>query len=287
MVLETLISPKLAEQKPLYMFILGMLYASIAVFLSLWIFKDQASLIVVFLTVLACVPLIYRTIRYEEKQDTELKDEKSRLKSHRHALYFFIYLFMGFTVAFAAWFIFLPGHIVQNLFSAQMLTINLINNQVTANSVTAFATSFGLMGNIIANNLKVLFFCIFFAFFYGAGAIFILTWNASVISAAVGTFVRSNLEKYAAQAGFVKVAAYFHVFSIALLRYMTHGIFEILAYFIGGLAGGLISVAVIRHEPGDPNFRKVMFDALDLFLLAVLSVLVAGVIEVYITPLMF
>lgn len=287
MVLETLVSPSLAEKKPFYMFILGMLYASIAVFLSLWIFKDQASLIVVFLTVLACVPLIYQTIKDEEKKDEELDDERSMLKQHKKALSFFVYLFLGFIVAFSAWFIFLPGNVVQNLFSAQMLTINLINNQVTANSVTALVTGVDLMTNIIANNLKVLFFCIFFAFFYGAGAIFILTWNASVISAAIGTFIRNNLETYAATVGLLKVAAYFHVFSIAILRYMTHGIFEILAYFIGGLAGGLISVAVIRHEPGDPNFRKVMFDALDLFLLAVVCILVGGVIEVYVTPLMF
>ena len=40
------------------------------------------------------------------------------------------------------------------------------------------------------------------------------------------------------------------MYAIGMTRYMTHGIFEILAYFIGGLAGGLISVAIIRHGMG-------------------------------------
>lgn len=282
MVLERLVTPEGAEKKPLYMLPLGILYASVAVFLSLWIFRDQASLIVVFLTVLACVPLVYRMINFEEKKDSQIKSEVSLLKEHKKALYSFVYLFLGFVIAFAIWFIVLPSNLVQNLFSSQLSTINLINNQVTAN-----ATSLNTASSIIINNLKVLFFCTFFAFFYGAGAIFILTWNASVIAAAMGAFVRANIEKYAVQTGFLKMAAYFHVFSISLLRYMTHGIFEIVAYFIGGLAGGLISVAVIRHTPGDKIFNRVMLDALDLLLLAVAAVLIGGFIEVYITPLMF
>ena len=51
-------------------------------------------------------------------------------------------------------------------------------------------------------------FCVFFSFFYGAGAIFILVWNASVISAAIGSFVRSNIEKLAAAEGLMIVVNY-------------------------------------------------------------------------------
>ena len=73
MVVESLIKPWIAEARPRTLFLYGFLYASVAVILSLWIFKDQASMIMVFLTVLACVPLIYKAIVQEEKKNLKLK----------------------------------------------------------------------------------------------------------------------------------------------------------------------------------------------------------------------
>lgn len=285
MVLEDLLTPEGAERKPWHMMPLGALYASIGVFLALWIFREQASLIVVFLTVMACIPLVYKIIKFEEDKEIKIDKESGILKEHRKALLSFIYLFLGFVIAFSIWFIALPAGFVKDLFATQMFTISSINNAVTANVITGHATGLGLLWSIIANNLKVLFFCVFFSFFYGTGAIFILTWNASVISSAIGSFVRGNIEKIAAAEGLMKVATYTHMYAIGMTRYMTHGIFEILAYFIGGLAGGLISVAIIRHRMGERIFNKVMLDALDLIVLALVTTLFAGIIEVYVTPL--
>ena len=73
MVLESLINPFKAERKPWEMFFIGFLYSSVGIALSLWIFKDQASLIMVFLTVMACIPVVYNTIKYEEKKDSDDK----------------------------------------------------------------------------------------------------------------------------------------------------------------------------------------------------------------------
>ncbi|MFH1065329.1 MAG: stage II sporulation protein M [Nanoarchaeota archaeon] len=285
MVLEDLLTPEGAERKPRHMLPLGALYASIGVFLALWIFREQASLIVVFLTVMACIPLMYKIIKFEEEKETKIEKEMNILKEHRKALMSFIYLFMGFVIAYSIWFIALPASFVQDLFATQMFTISSINNAVTANAITGNAAGLGLLWSIMANNLKVLFFCVFFSFFYGAGAIFILAWNASVISAAIGSFVRSNIEKIAAAEGLMRIVTYTHMYAIGMTRYMTHGIFEILAYFIGGLAGGLISVAIIRHRMGERIFNKVMMDALDLIVLAIICTLFAGIIEVYVTPL--
>ena len=64
MVLESLMKAKLAEKRPWDVFYLGILYASVAIFLSLWIFRDQTSLVMVFLTVMAAVPFMYRIILY-------------------------------------------------------------------------------------------------------------------------------------------------------------------------------------------------------------------------------
>ena len=60
MVLESLIGTQKAEHSPWDLFFIGLLFASVAVFLSLWIFKDHSSLVMVFLTVMACIPIIHK-----------------------------------------------------------------------------------------------------------------------------------------------------------------------------------------------------------------------------------
>lgn len=282
MVLESLIGPARAEAKPFRMFWFGILFSSIAVILGLWIFKEQSSLIMVFLTVFACIPLLYKTIKYEEKKDDLVIKENLLLKAHGRALSYLMFLFLGFVVSLSLWYVFLPADLTQTLFSAQLSTIRNINSQIVGNF---FSNSF--FGQIFANNIKVLLFCIFFSFFYGAGAIFILTWNASVISGAIGTFVRNNLGDYAGALGLVKLAGYFHIFTFGFFKYMTHGIFEIAAYFVGGLAGGIISVAVIRHEVETKEFRHVLMDSIDLIILAVVLLVIAAIVEVFITPSLF
>ena len=146
---------------------------------------------------------------------------------------------------------------------------------------------FSTFSKILFNNIKVLSFAVLFAFVYGAGAIFILTWNASVIGTAIGSFIRSNLSQYAGLLGFEKFSSYFNVVSIGLLRYILHGIPEILAYFYGGLAGGIISVAIIKKHYKDEKFSHILFDISELLIISISFLLVAAFIEVYITPILF
>ena len=69
MVFESLINPIKAEKRPWEMLFIGMIYSSFAIILSLFIFREDASLVMIFLTTLAAVPLIYGAIKIEEKKD--------------------------------------------------------------------------------------------------------------------------------------------------------------------------------------------------------------------------
>lgn len=282
MVLESLINPLKAEKEPWEMFFIGLLYASVAIILSLWIFKDSASLVMVFLTSISAIPLIYRTIKLEELKGIKIQKEGRLLKEHGRALSFFMFLFFGVTVAYTIWYVFLPSALVNALFNTQTQTIVEISNRVTGS-----ISGYEVLSKIFLNNIKVLAFCILFSFLYGAGAIFILTWNASVIGTAIGNFIRTNIEGYALSTGLEKVASYFHIFSIGFLKYTVHGIPEILAYFVGALAGGIISIAVIRHDFRTKKFEKVILDSADLLLISFILLVLAAVLEVYITPLLF
>lgn len=283
MVLESLTTPYKAEKHPWEMFFIGLIYSSVAIFISLQIFESMAGLISVFLTVMASIPIMYSTIKFEEKKDLDGLKETSLLREHSKAIMLFVFLFAGVMVAYSLWYIFLPVEQVKGLFSVQIDTIKNINSNV----VTGASPNYEYFTRIFTNNIKVLIFCILFSFFYGAGAIFILTWNASVISVAIGTFFRNNISNYVELIGLHKLAGYFHIFSISLARYMIHGFPEIMAYFIGGLAGGIISVAVIRHDFRSKDFEKIMLDSADLILLAFVFLVIGAILEVYVTPVLF
>jgi len=74
---------------------------------------------------------------------------------------------------------------------------------------------------------------------------------------------------------------------LGLLRYAIHGIPEIASYFIVALAGGMVSVAVIKHETGTERFWEILHDSLNLIIIAVVVLFIAALLEVFVTPLLF
>ena len=189
-----------------------------------------------------------------------------------------MWLFLGFVIAFAFWYIVLPNSAGQN-FNFQIRTFCAINSpsnfqQCVGNygaSVTGAATKTGAFLSIFANNISVLIFTLIFSLAFGAGAVFILVWNASVIAAGIGIFAKGNLGQL----------------PIGFLRYMIHGIPEIAAYFVGALAGGIISVAVVRKDLKGERMWRILEDALILLIIAIVILLVAAFVEVYITHAIF
>lgn len=283
--LEMLISPKKAERNPWEMFFVGMFYASISILLVGWIFSQDAVLskysgiLVVTFTVMFSLPFVYYMIRYEEKKAVTHMGAWKLIKEHEKALWAFLWLFMGFVVAYSFWYILLPTTLS---FKAQIETYCLINRPAAFEecvaqygakgvSTTVFATNKERLFLIFSNNIYVLIFTLVFSLLFGAGVIFILAWNASVIAAAIGIFTQSKLS----------------ALPMALARYMIHGLPEIAAYFISAIAGGIISIAVIRKEVMTPKFWDVLQDSLNLIIIAVVILFLAALMEVFITPLLF
>lgn len=291
--LETLIHPKNAERRPWGMFFIGMIYASFSILFVNWIFlnnpvfTDYVSVLIITFTVMLSVPFMYYTIKYEERKDDYIAKERMLIKEHGKALLSFLYLFLGFLVAFSIAYIALPNDIAAKDFKIQIeqyCTMNMPSNyktcvaqyagvdSITGNAITGnISAQWSRVLSIFENNLFVLIFCIISSLAFGAGAIFILTWNASVIAAAVGIFAKDSL------AGM----------PLALARYMIHGLPEIAAYFIAGLAGGIISAAVISNDFAKRGFLHIILDFLDMILIAVVILAIAALTEVFITPALF
>jgi len=291
LVLENILSPQNAEEKPALMIFLGFLYTTLAMFLSYYIFEAYSSIFMVFLATIACAPMIYRIMKMEEEKDITDMEEKILLKEHSKALKSFMYLFIGATLCFALWYVVLPQDMVSTLFHSQTSTITSINARaaVTGNVAGIAGTGNSIspasaFSRIFFNNVKVLLFCILFSFLYGAGAIFILIWNASIVGAAIGSFIRTSIDTIVATTCGPNVGTTFCAVTSGILRYTIHGIPEILAYFVAALAGGIISIAVINHEFTSRKFEHILLDSADLLMLAIGILFVAALLEVFVTP---
>src|SRR3989344_6360862 len=156
MVVEALLFPLKAEKKPWEMFFLGFLYTSVGILLALWIFRDQASLIMVFMITMASLPIFYNTMRLEESKDLIIEKESTILHEHNKAITFFMYLFVGVAISCAAWYVLLPTDVTNNVFSSQVGTINTINNNVSGNVFNTL----GVFWRIFFNNFKVMAFSV-------------------------------------------------------------------------------------------------------------------------------
>lgn len=284
--LESLVNPKRLEKGPWKMFFIGLLYASLSLLLVQLFFSSDpvlskySGLLVVTFCVMFSLPFIYFVIKEEESEDEVIEGPRGVWRVHKDAIFSFIWLFVGFVIAFSFWYIVLAD---STLLNAQIETYCMINSpgniagcveQYSAGQIltpTGSATNVGRFLSILENNIYVLIFTLIFSLIFGAGAVFILAWNATVIASAIGIFTNYKL------AGI----------PLGLMRYMIHGVPEIASYFIAALAGGILGTGFIRHGIKDRRFYHVLENVILLLFLALLVLLVAGVMEVYLTPLLY
>ncbi len=281
--LEFLMNPKKAERRPWEMMIIGFFYAVVAILVSIFLFHGSAALekynsvfMVTFTTILS-IPFMYYIVKLEERKEKKIKEEGALIKEHGKAISALMFLFIGYLIAFSLAFILMPQDLVDSCFTAQLESYCAINSgdlqncaKIMGNSVTGKNVEISLKGvsSILANNFFVMITVLLFSFLFGGGAIFILAWNASVIGTAIGLFSEGAVQNI----------------PVSFLRYLVHGLPEIAAYFVAALAGGIISVAVIKHDFGKKEFWHVIQDSLDLIILALIILVVAAFMEIFLTP---
>ncbi|MEK6960264.1 MAG: stage II sporulation protein M [Nanoarchaeota archaeon] len=274
MVLERLVKVRNLESKPWELFLLGLVWTAFAAGISLYLFPAYASLVSVTFTVMLTLPFVYTSMAREEEIYHDPHGELSLIRAHSHLFVCFVSLFLGILAAYILWFVLGPDELVADLFAAQAATI------ANVNGATGNVVGISTFWIIFWHNMRILLVSTLLAFFLGAGPIFILTWNASVIATAVGSQFRDGIDMLAAAQGTLSWSDTLFTMAFPFTRYLLHGVPEILAYIIGGLAGGLISIAVIRHKFGSSHFLRTMGDAFTMLVLSILILAVAGIIEV-------
>lgn len=285
--LESLINPKKVDKGPWKMFFVGLVYASLSLLLVHFFFGSDAVLsqasgmTVVAFCIMFSLPFMYFIIKQEEIEDEEVEGFLSVWKMHKNAVYALMWLFLGFVIAFSFWHMVLQDN---NLLNFQIQTYCQINSPGEIDDciarysfdsaqagVTGNVSKIGRFLSIIENNVYVMIFTLIFSLIFGAGAIFILIWNASVIAAAIGIFTKYSITEL----------------PLGILRYMIHGFPEIAAYFVAALAGGIFGFGAIKNGIRNRKFLRVVENSVVLICIALFLLLIAALIEVYFTPLLF
>jgi uncharacterized membrane protein SpoIIM required for sporulation len=134
---------------------------------------------------------------------------------------------------------------------------------------------------IMLNNIKLLIFIFFTSFIFAAGSLFIIAWNASII----GVYIGENALKYAAlyKLSFAPIVSKFGVYIFAffysIAQIFFHGMLEFVGFFIAAIAGGVISVAVIKHQLFSKKFNKIALETIAIFMLSAALIIIAAYIE--------
>jgi len=254
MVLDSLIEDKEALKDPIKTFFLGVIISLISLFISYTIFTESTGLFTVIIITLATLPFINKLLKYEESEDEKIMDASTFTERYGDVIVTYIAFFSGMILAMSLSFVVLPDTVAERVFDEQIKEINIIRGKFD------FGNQFL---EIFLNNISVLMLSFLFSFLFGSGAIFILGWNASVLAAAIGLISKAS--------GGVKAVP------AAVMMFLPHGSFEIGAYFIGAIAGGLISAAVTRRK--SVKFWPIVNDSLKLLVISFVFLIIGGIIE--------
>lgn len=312
MVLETLLPSSIARQKPHYMMLIAFLFAIVGMWLAYFIFPFSASILTIAFIVIAAEPLLRRTFLQEEDEEARAPGPASTfLERHFDLITMYSWFFLGLVIAFMAWYIILPastpercllGNVCgdfptrESIFSEQerqLYSIGQLRESATPAMgdvvlpFTGFAVPpqaegdyWGIVQFLFANNTTVLLLAILFSFLFGEGALFLISWNASIIGTVMG--------KISAQA--MAASPVHDIFSIIYslaygiyhgIGFIPHGIPEIGAYYIGAIAGGIISASMAKQAYRKDEFKIIAKDAAGLILVAIALLWVGAMIESY------
>jgi len=269
MVLEHLLPADWLERKASFAFLVGIIYAVIGIIIAKMFFPKDPSLVVVAFTSILLLPLMRKLFSIEEKQEKHEKQFslKRLFKDEGDFVKTYLFLAAGVFLVYVVASIMLPGFEVNSLFREQLEL-----RGAGASGAATFTS--GLFMNILINNIGVLLACFALSFFTGDGAVFLVTWNASLWGTIFGVTARNA-------AAAAHTNPWWYLF-LVLLIVLPHAIIEMLSYILAGIGGGLISadIEVDKGEKKKDRFKKVFYSYTgSLILAAVILLLIGALLE--------
>jgi len=255
--IDVLFKSYLIRKKPIYSVLLGFFFVVIGYGFSFLIFHENPSFPSILLTTLAAAPVMIRLIEIEKWEPKHEKVAGKLFERHKGVIEAYFNLFFGMAIAFAILYILLPENMSNVIFSEQ-----------SKKFVSGlFIEPRTVLSMILLNNIGLLFLFFLLSLFYGAGSVFLLTWNASILGVVWGRAFKSI---------FISgISLFFIQKTLFAFPYLLP---EVLAYFLASVAGGIVSVNLNKKK----RIKTAMLDSLLILGISIIIILIAGVVEVLI-----
>jgi len=262
--IESIISPGSAERKSWTAIGVGFLFTVIAALITFVIetfsvCHGAGYLLVSFITI-AAAPLFVRVFGIEEH-----KKRGNILERHWPVIEVYAYFFIGVIIASSFFFALYGDRGSKCLFTDQLSALNnigVINEKnlpacgPEGSTITGLAVVHKSWESFFVNNVSLLLLLFIFSLVLGAGSVWLISWNASVI----GVLIGYNLDP------------------LILIKILPHGIFEFGGYFLGAVAGGILSAAIVQERIKD-EYERVLKDSFIYLGLAVAMIFLGAIIE--------
>ncbi len=272
MVLEAIVTPRDARKNAWKIAVLAFVFVTLGILAAdfLGIYK---SIIAISLISIPAVPFVWRLFDFEEEETEKSVVLGSRtIARHFPVILVLSMLFIGFIAGFTFWYFALPPEKVGEVFEVQLNELRSIGT-LSGGTIETIANErfIQVFEGLFFHNFGVLLIIILFSILYSAGAVFVFVWNASIIGTFIGNYAKTN-------AG-TSIAALFGGIATGALGLIPHGSFELLAYLIAALAGGILSSAITREVHKTDVFLLVIHDVLKLTAISVIFLAIGAFIE--------
>lgn len=271
--LESLFSFEALDKRPYLIIIWSIIIGSVAIILSLPLpyyrifglagnIVDIRGLLAIIFTIVPASYFMTNFIKREEEDQEEMiikKYQSGIWERHGKHIFIFLLYFFSLTLTFSLWNFFLPDTFFQ-IQKLELVRIGSENAAILSGNLTAEANFF----MFLFNNLRLTMFSFVVGLLFGAGAIFILTWNSSLLS--------------------TKIAIKAKILTgipLATSSFISHGVFEIGGYVLAGLAGSIISAAILRSHHKRGVMRRIILDSVYILALAVIFIFLGAWIEAF------
>ncbi|MBS3139451.1 hypothetical protein J4479_00425 [Candidatus Woesearchaeota archaeon] len=274
MVLEQIFPENWLETKGRYAFILGIVYSVVGILLAKFLFRGDPALVAVGFTSLLLLPELYKLFSIEERKESlQTKVSiRSLWRNDIDIVRVYIFLFLGILLVYSIGTILLPSFTTNTLFREQLEVR--FGQGFAGNAFAGGTFSASLFFSLLSNNFLVLIACFIMALLTGDGAIFLITWNASVWGTIFGiTAKNASL--------FTGGNAYL-TFILIMLIVFPHMIIEGISYFLAAISGSVISKDVILEQFMSNRFFEVFGFNLYLLLFGLLSLLLGAFVETFV-----
>ncbi len=291
MVLEALENPETIKKSFILILISAFVVCSVSIFVAYNFSPESSGILSIAFITIAMMPFVHSLfVKEEEKELKKPGMAPAFLLRHSSLLKFYSWFFIGLVMSYSFWFVVLPEDISDEcktgfntldcripakelVFRDQLKQFSAITGQVSKpqggvawdeckNPETRNFDD--CTGFIFNNNSFVLGLAVLFSFAYGAGALMLIGWQASVVGVFIGKEILDNSVMYGVALAF---------------GYLPHGIFEIPAYFMGAIAGGIISVAISRRKYRSHEFEIIAKDVLAIMLIAYILLFIGAAVE--------